>query len=102
MSKRKPPPPIAAEGWRSVEEHDDPAAVEAELAREFTDGASELDGTSRREFMQLLGGALAVAGVSQLAGCKDPREKIPPYNVKPSDVIPGRPLHYASVLSHAG
>ena len=80
MSKRKPEAPIAAaaEEWRSVDEHDDPAAAQAEVAREFTDGASELDGSTRREFMQLMGGTLALAGVGSLAGCKDPPEKILP------------------------
>ncbi|HEY1585549.1 MAG TPA: molybdopterin oxidoreductase, partial [Polyangia bacterium] len=105
MSKRKPEAPSAPgtiEGWRSVEEHDDPSKVQAEVAREFSDGSSELDGSTRREFMQLVGGTLALAGVGTLAGCKDPPEKILPYNVKPADVIPGRPLHYATALSYGG
>jgi len=102
MSKRKPNAPIAAEGWRSVEEHDNPEAMQAAVDREFTDGASELDGSTRREFMQLVGGTLAIAGATQLAGCKDPPGHILPYNVAPTDVIPGRPLHYASALTHGG
>ena len=57
MSKRKPTPPMQGPGadmWRSIDEHDHPRAASEEVAREFTDGASELDGTSRREFMQTL------------------------------------------------
>ncbi|MGZ3442530.1 MAG: TAT-variant-translocated molybdopterin oxidoreductase, partial [Polyangia bacterium] len=102
MSKRTPTTPIESADWRSVEEHDDPAAAREALAREFPDGASELEGASRREFMQLVGGTLALAGVGTLAGCKDPPERIMPYNVKPSDVIPGKPLHYATLLTHGG
>jgi molybdopterin-containing oxidoreductase family iron-sulfur binding subunit len=102
MSKRKPTAPIETDQWRSVEEHDDPAAAQESLAREFPDGASELDGSTRREFMQLVGGTLALAGVGTMAGCKDPPERVRPYNVNPADVIPGRPLHYATMLNHGG
>ncbi|HEY2744782.1 MAG TPA: TAT-variant-translocated molybdopterin oxidoreductase, partial [Polyangia bacterium] len=102
MSKREKTPPIAAEGWRSVDEQENPEKAQAEAVREFSDGASELDGTSRREFMQLVGGTLALAGVGSLAGCKDPPERILPYNIKPTDVVPGRPLHYATTLSYGG
>ena len=102
MSKREPRAPIESDQWRSIEEHEDPAAARESLAREFPDGASELDGSTRREFMQLVGGTLAIAGVGTLAGCKDPPERIRPYNIKPNDVIPGRPLHYATTLTHGG
>jgi MoCo/4Fe-4S cofactor protein with predicted Tat translocation signal len=102
MSKRKPTAPIESDHWRSVEEHDDPAAARAAVDREFSDGASELDGSSRREFMQLVGGTLALAGVGTLAGCKDPPENIRAYNIKPADLIPGRPVHYATTLTHGG
>ncbi len=102
MSKREPRAPIESDQWRSIEEHEDPAAARDSLAREFPDGASELDGSTRREFMQLVGGTLAIAGVGTLAGCKDSPERIRPYNVKPADVIPGRPLHYATTLTHGG
>jgi MoCo/4Fe-4S cofactor protein with predicted Tat translocation signal len=102
MSKRKPTPPIETDQWRSVEEAADPAAAREALAREFPDGASELEGASRREFMQLVGGTLALAGVGTIAGCKDPPEKILPYNIKPADVTPGKPLHYATLLTHGG
>ena len=102
MSKRKPTLPILSEQWRSVAERDDQPAFQDAVAREFPDGASELDGTSRREFMQLVGGTLALAGVGTLAGCKDPPDNVAAYNLKPADVIPGRPLHYATALTHGG
>ena len=51
MSKREPRAPIESDQWRSIEEHEDPAAARDSLAREFPDGASELDGSTRREFM---------------------------------------------------
>ncbi len=103
--KRAPTPAATGPGsdqWRTIEENDNPDAFREAVAREFPDGASELDGTSRREFMQLVGGTLALAGVGTLAGCKDPPERVLPYNMKPADVIPGRPLHYATAFTHGG
>jgi MoCo/4Fe-4S cofactor protein with predicted Tat translocation signal len=102
MTKRAPTAPVDSELWRSTAERDDKEAYQQAVAREFPPGASELDGASRREFIQLMGGTLALAGVGTLAGCKDPPEKILPYNLKPEDVIPGRPLHYASALTQGG
>ncbi|MDB4965332.1 MAG: Molybdopterin oxidoreductase [Myxococcales bacterium] len=105
MSKRAPTPPITGPGseqWRTTEERDNPKAFENAVAAEFPPGAAELDGSSRREFMQLIGGSLALAGVTQLAGCKDPPQHVLPYNVKPTDVTPGRPLHYATALTYGG
>jgi molybdopterin-containing oxidoreductase family iron-sulfur binding subunit len=105
MSKRSPTPPVTGPGsdqWRSVDERDNPAALAEDVVREFPSGASELEGSSRREFMQLVGGTLALAGVGTMAGCKDPPERIRAYNIEPTDVIPGRPLHYATALSQGG
>jgi MoCo/4Fe-4S cofactor protein with predicted Tat translocation signal len=103
MSKRVPTPPVESPLWRTTSERDDHEAVERAVAAEFPAGAGELDGSSRREFMQLIGGSLALAGVAgTMAGCKDPPEKVLPYNLKPEDVTPGKPLHYATALTHAG
>jgi molybdopterin-containing oxidoreductase family iron-sulfur binding subunit len=102
MTKRAPTAPVDSELWRTTAERDDKEAYQEAVAREFPAGASELDGASRREFMQLLGGSLALAGIGTMAGCKDPPERILPYNLKPEDVTPGRPLHYASALTHGG
>lgn len=102
MSKRPPTPPAPDRTqWRSPAERD-PAVLHEAAVREFPAGASELDGTSRREFIQFVGASMALAGVGSLAGCKDPPPNILPYNVKPSDVTPGRPQHYASSLTRAG
>lgn len=53
-------------------------------------------GSSRREFLQLLGlGMLATA-------CRPPREKILPYARQPPELKPGKPLPYASSLVEDG
>ncbi|HEX4462826.1 MAG TPA: TAT-variant-translocated molybdopterin oxidoreductase, partial [Polyangia bacterium] len=103
MSKRIPTPPVESPWWRTTAERDDHEAAQRAIAQEFPPGASELEGSSRREFMQLVGGTLALAGVAgTMAGCKDPPEKVLPYNLKPEDITPGRPVHYATALTHAG
>lgn len=57
-------------------------------------------GVDRRDFMKLMGGSMALAG---LAGCtKHPEEKIVPYVDAPEEIIPGKPLFYASALSFGG
>lgn len=67
---------------------------------EFPHGATlwpaDLD---RREFLKLLGGSLALAG---LASCGQHPEKIVPYVVPPEDVIPGVPSYYATAMPLEG
>jgi molybdopterin-containing oxidoreductase family iron-sulfur binding subunit len=87
--------------WRSLDELAATPEFEDLLHREFPRHASEWpEGTSRRGFLQLAGASLALAG---LTGCtKQPIEKIVPYVRQPEQVIPGRPLFFATALTHAG
>jgi Fe-S-cluster-containing dehydrogenase component/anaerobic selenocysteine-containing dehydrogenase len=53
------------------------------------------NGLTRRAFVQLLGASATFAG----AGCvQRPSEKILPYHQQPENVIPGKPLHYATSM----
>jgi Fe-S-cluster-containing dehydrogenase component len=82
--------------WRSLAERERGLSPEGE----FPPGADEIGGTSRREFVQLLGATLAFAGAS---GClKQPGEQILPYTRQPEEVVPGRPLHYATAQRLGG
>ncbi|HVU25829.1 MAG TPA: TAT-variant-translocated molybdopterin oxidoreductase [Opitutus sp.] len=87
--------------WRSLEEYSSTPEFRARLADEFPLGAtlwpSDLD---RRDFLKLLGGSLALAG---LAGCGGrPAEKILPYVATPENLVPGRPDFYASAFAVEG
>ncbi|KAA3631320.1 MAG: 4Fe-4S dicluster domain-containing protein [Calditrichaeota bacterium] len=65
-------------------------------AREFPEGASEMNNDwSRRNFMTLMGASVAMAGI---AGCRRPKEKIVPYVKPPEEVIPGVARQYASTM----
>ena len=60
-------------------------------------------GTSRREFMRKsLGGLIAAAGLEGCDQFRQPDEPILPYISVPEELIPGRPLYYASALETGG
>ena len=55
--------------------------------------AQRTDPISRRRFLELMGASLALAGA---AACSAPREQIVPYVRPPEEVVPGKPLFFAS------
>ena len=87
--------------WRSLEELAGSPEFKEALHREFPKGASEwLDTVSRRGFLKVLGASLGLAGMT---GCvKLPLEPIVPYVRQPENVIPGRPMYYASAVTLGG
>src|SRR5246127_3045733 len=89
------------EYWRSLEELAGSSAFQEALHREFPKGASEwLDKASRRGFLKVMGASLGLAGMT---GCvKLPLEPIVPYVRQPENVIPGRPMYYASAITLGG
>ncbi|HEY7096916.1 MAG TPA: TAT-variant-translocated molybdopterin oxidoreductase [Terriglobales bacterium] len=89
------------EYWRSLEELAGSENFQEMLHREFPKGASEwLDTVSRRGFLRLMGASLALAGMT---GCtKQPLEPIVPYVRQPEELIPGRPMFYATAFTLSG
>src|SRR3989454_8244925 len=89
------------EYWRSLEELAGSPEFQEMLHREFPKGASEwLDSVSRRGFLKLMGASLAMAGMT--ACTKQPLEPIVPYVRQPEEVIPGRPLYFATAFTLGG
>ncbi|MEO8584646.1 MAG: TAT-variant-translocated molybdopterin oxidoreductase, partial [Acidobacteriota bacterium] len=90
--------------WRSLEEYAGTPEFEEMLGREFPQHASEWDGgddgVSRRRFLELSGASLALAGLT--ACVKQPREGLVPYVKQPEDVVPGRPLFFATGFTLGG
>ncbi|MFB6229752.1 MAG: 4Fe-4S dicluster domain-containing protein, partial [Salinibacter sp.] len=85
--------------WRHLNESDTDDA-EANDLMEFAPGDSKPpSGASRRQFLQLMGAAMAMAG---LVGCRRPEEKILPYSHKPEKVIPGISDYYATGMPFRG
>jgi MoCo/4Fe-4S cofactor protein with predicted Tat translocation signal len=89
------------EYWRSLEELAGSAEFQEALHREFPKGASEwLDSVSRRGFLKVMGASLGLAGMT---GCvRLPLEPIVPYVRQPEDVVPGRPMFYATAMTLGG
>ena len=87
--------------WRSLEELAGSEEFQEMLHREFPKGASEwLDDFSRRGFLKTMGASLALAG---LTGCtRMPITEIVPYVRQPENVIPGRPMFYATAFTLGG
>ena len=87
--------------WRSLEELAGTEEFEIILQREFPEQASEWsDGVSRRNFLKLMGASLAFGG---LTNCTiQPEEKIVPWVRAPENMIPGKPLYYATAMPLSG
>ncbi len=87
--------------WRSLEELAGTPEFNEFLHREFPAHASEFtDPKGRRTFLKLMGASLALAGVS--ACTRQPDEKILPYVRQPEEIVPGRPLFYATSMPQGG
>src|SRR3954453_56120 len=86
---------------RSLQELAGSPEFKEALHREFPKGASEwLDKASRRGFLKVMGASLGLAGMT---GCvKLPNEPIVPYVRQPENVIPGRPMYYATAMTLSG
>src|ERR1035437_5501612 len=89
------------EYWRSLEELAGTDEFKEALHREFPKGASEwVDSVSRRGFLKVMGASLGLAGMT---GCvRLPLEPIVPYFRQPEEIIPGRPMFYATAMTLGG
>jgi molybdopterin-containing oxidoreductase family iron-sulfur binding subunit len=89
--------------WRSLNELADTPELAEYVQREFPSQAGEWhDPVSRRNFIKLMGASLALAGVGLNAGCEQREEKIVPYVNPPENLVPGKPLYYATAMPFRG
>ncbi len=87
--------------WRSIDEFADTPEFEEFVKREYPAHGQEWnDPVTRRSFLKVMGATLALAGLS---GCViQPAEKIVPYVRPQEDVLPGKPLFFATAMSIGG
>ena len=91
--------------WRSLDELAATPEFQDLMEREFSRQAvgwseDEDPVKGRRNFLKLMGASLALAGLS--ACTRQPNEFIMPYVRQPEDLIPGRPLFYATATTLNG
>ena len=89
------------EYWRSLDELAQTEEFRELVEREFPEQADTMpDEMSRRRFVQLMGASLAFGG---LVNCTiQPAEHIVPFVRAPENMIPGKPLFYATAAPLGG
>jgi molybdopterin-containing oxidoreductase family iron-sulfur binding subunit len=89
--------------WRGIEQLVETEEFREYLGREFPEQASEwIDPVTRRQFLTLMGASLALAGLSGCSTQPAPREKIMPYVRQPEELVPGKPLFFATAVTLSG
>src|SRR5579864_6234860 len=87
--------------WRSLEELAATDEFRAFVEDEFPNRTPDWnDPESRRGFLRVMGASILLVGAS--ACTRQPKEVIVPYVRQPEEVIPGRPLFYATAMPVAG
>ena len=83
--------------WRSLDELFSVDGFREFLHREFPRQAGEwIDDEGRRNFIKLMGASLALAGMT--ACSKQPTEFLVPYVEQPEELVPGKPLFFATAF----
>ena len=87
--------------WRSLDELADTQEFRDYKENEFPHGANDPDAKlDRRDLLKVMAASAAFAGLS---GCtKLPMQKIVPYVRQPEEIIPGKPLFYATAVTLGG
>ncbi|HEX4346796.1 MAG TPA: TAT-variant-translocated molybdopterin oxidoreductase [Vicinamibacterales bacterium] len=87
--------------WRTLEEQADTPEFQERLYKEFPSQIEAIaDPVARRAFLKLMGASMALAGIT--ACTRQPEEKIVPYVRQPEEMIPGKPLFYATAMTLGG
>ncbi len=87
--------------WRSLDELSASPGFMDQLKREFPQGAAELEGVDRRQFMKIMAASFALGGIG-LAGCRRPEVNILPFGKSVEGIIPGLPQYYATAMPLRG
>jgi molybdopterin-containing oxidoreductase family iron-sulfur binding subunit len=89
--------------WRTLEELADSDAFRELMRLEFPAQADIWpDSMSRRRFLGLMGASLALAGLSGCSVRPAPSVGLRPYVRSPEEVVPGRPLFFATAMTEGG
>jgi MoCo/4Fe-4S cofactor protein with predicted Tat translocation signal len=87
--------------WRTLDEYSNFEAFQKSLQDEFPPGATARPAfLDRREFLSLVSASLAFAGLTSCAPTVP--EKIVPYVRPPEEIVPGKPLFFATAFPLGG
>jgi MoCo/4Fe-4S cofactor protein with predicted Tat translocation signal len=87
--------------WRTLEERAMDPAFQERLTNEFPSEIEAItDPVARRTFLKLMGASMALAGMT--ACTRQPAEKIVPYVRQPEELVPGKPLFFATAMTLGG
>jgi len=87
--------------WRGLDELAQSEEFKNSLHREFPEHPSEwLEGMDRRHFLKITSATLALAGLT--ACTRQPAERIVPYVKQPEELVPGKPLFFATAMPLGG
>jgi molybdopterin-containing oxidoreductase family iron-sulfur binding subunit len=87
--------------WQSIDQLSETKEYREFLENEFPhDPEKDPEGVNRRDVLKFAAASAALAGLS--ACTKMPTQKIVPYVRPPEEIIPGRPLFYATSMTLAG
>src|SRR5262245_12250248 len=101
MPKAPIPPGPPDRFWRTLDEYADDPAFRDHLVNEFPSQIEAIsDPVARRQFLKLMGASLALGGLT--ACTRQPAEAIVPYVRPPEDLVPGRPLFFATAMTLGG
>lgn len=87
--------------WRSLEEVAETPEFQSWVEDEFPN-RSTLGQIDRRTLLKFMGASMALAGLSGCRGYFLPQDKVVPYVRQPEELIPGKPMFYASSMILAG
>ena len=103
MSERSESAPTGRRYWRSLEALSETDEFRRLIEREFPSQLGvAFDPVNRRKFLTLMGASLALAGVGGCSVKPAPTKEIVPYVRQPEELIPGKPLFYASAMTSDG
>ncbi|HYV34527.1 MAG TPA: TAT-variant-translocated molybdopterin oxidoreductase, partial [Gemmataceae bacterium] len=89
--------------WRSLEELAQTPEFQELVEREYPGQAGEwTNPVSRRQFLTLMAASLGLAGLNGCSPTAAPQQTIVPYVRPPEEIVPGRPLFFATTMPLGG
>src|SRR5579862_2046070 len=94
---------MASAYWRSLEELAQTPEFQELVEREYPGQAGEwTNSADRRQFLTLMAASLGLAGLGGCSPSAAPRERIVPYVRQPEEIVPGKPLYFATAMPLGG